>query len=153
MRRLILLLLLVAAPAFAQGRITDAEVRAFVARQEQAWNSARLDAYFTGFTADATFTDQAYQGGKPAVPYGTSTLAEARTQTVKAFAKARSREAGRVFRVEIAGNGASARVTTSVGMQNGPRRLCASRVQTLVLAAGGLKSKGQTDTYIRCRGG
>ena len=58
MRRLILLLVLIAAPAFGQGRITEADVHGFLARQEQAWNAARLDAYFAGFTPDATFTDQ-----------------------------------------------------------------------------------------------
>jgi len=151
MRALAFALLLIASPAAAQGRLTEAQVRAFVADQQSAWNAGRLDAYFAAFTPDAVFTDQAYNGAKPPVPYGTSTLAEARAQTRKAFAKAPSREAARIFRIAIAADGRSAEVVTSVGMLNGPRRLCASRVQTLVMADGGLKSKGQTDTYIRCR--
>ena len=155
MRALVLIVLLSAGQALAQvpPRITEADVRAFLAQQEAAWNAARLDAFFAGFTPDARFTDQAYQGAKPPVPYGTSTLAEARAQTAKAFAKAPSREAARVFAIAIAADGASATVTSSVGIANGPRRLCASRVQTLVRVGGVLKSRGQTDTYIRCRPG
>lgn len=149
--RALVLALLIATPAAAQTRITDADVRAFVVRQQAAWNAGRLDAYFAAFTPDATFTDQAYNGGKPPVPYGTATLAEARAQTRKAVAKAQPREAARVFRIAIAADGRSAEVTTSVGIQAGSRRMCASRVQTVVLAEGGLKSRGQTDTYIRCR--
>jgi hypothetical protein len=149
--RVLLIATLVATPALAQPRVTEADARAFVARQEEAWNAGRLDAWFAAFTPDASFTDQAYNGAKPPVPYGTSTLSEAKAQTRKAFAKAPSKEAARVFRIAVAPDGRSAEVVTSVGIRNGPRRLCASRVQTLVAAAGGLKSKGQTDTYIRCR--
>ena len=151
MRALVVLAVLIATPAAAQSRITEADARAFVARQEQAWNAGKLDAYFAGFTPGATFTDQAYNGAKPPVPYGTSTLAEARAQARKAVARAPSREAARVFRIALAPDGRSAEVTTSVGIRNGARRLCASRRQTLVLAGGALKSTGQTDTYIRCR--
>jgi hypothetical protein len=149
--RALVLALLITAPAQAQTAITEAAVRAFVWRQEAAWNAGKLEAYFSAFTPDATFTDQAYNGAKPPVPYGTSTLSEARAQTRKAFARAPSREAARVFRIAIAADGRSAEVTTSVGIRNGARRLCASRVQTLVLLSGVLRSKGQTDTYIRCR--
>jgi hypothetical protein len=126
-------------------------VRAFVERQQSAWNAGRLDDFFRAFTPDAAFTDQAYNGAKPPVPYGTSTLAEAKAQSRKAFATTPTREAARIFRIVVAPDGRSAEVTTSVGVQAGARRLCASRVQTLVLAGGALKSRGQTDTYIRCR--
>ena len=158
MRRAVLLLALVAGPAFAQVRITDApitdqDVRAFVARQERAWNAGDLARYFAGFTPDARFTDQAYVGDKPPVPYGTSTLAEARAQAAKT--RGRSREASEVMRVEIAADGRSAHVTSRVGSTvttaGRVRHLCAGRVQTLVLAGGALRSRGQTDTYIRCR--
>ncbi|MBL8554721.1 MAG: hypothetical protein JNL41_10620 [Phenylobacterium sp.] len=148
-RYVALLLLLIATPAGAQPRITETDARAFVARQEQAWNARRLEAWFAAFAPDATFTDQAYNGLKPPVPYGTSTLRAARTQIRKAPP---SHETSRVFRVAVAPDGRSAQVTTSVGIRSGERRLCASRVQTLVSAGGALKSKGQTDTYIRCRG-
>ena len=156
MRVLAALLCLVAAPALAQGgRITDADVQAFVARQEQAWNAGDLDRYFAGFTADARFTDQAYVGDKPPVPYGTSTLAQAKAQARRTAA--RSRERAEVRRIEFAADGRSAKVTARVGSAvtsaGRTRRLCASRVQTLTLAAGRLRSTGQTDTYVNCRGG
>jgi uncharacterized protein (TIGR02246 family) len=147
------LVLLLAGPAFAQSRLTDADVRAFVERQERAWNAGDVAAWSAAFTPDARFTDQAYVGDKPPVPYGTSTLAEASAQARKA--RGRSREASEVRRVEIAADGRSARVTSRVGsaVTSGGkvRRLCASRVQILVRANGGLRSRGQTDTYIRCR--
>jgi hypothetical protein len=144
---------LLATSAHAEARLTDTQARAFVARQQRAWNAGDLERYFTGFTSEARFTDQAYVGDKPPVPYGTSTLAEARTQARRGGA--RSREAAEVRRVEIAPDGRSARVTSRVGStvtrDGRVRRLCASRVQTLVLARGAVRSRGQTDTYIRCR--
>jgi len=147
----------VAAPGHAQpARITDADVRAFVARQEEAWNAGAFDRYFAGFSADARFTDQAYAGeGKAPVPYGTSTLAQARAQARKTAT--RSRERGEVRRIEIAADGRSAKVTSRVGSAvtsaGRTRRLCASRVQTLALANGRLRATGQVDTYVNCRGG
>jgi len=154
---LALLLALAAGPALAQARINEADIRGFVARQEAAWNAGDLGRYFEGFTPDARFTDQAYVGDKPPVPYGTSTLAQARAQARRAATRGRAREAGEVRRIEIAADGRSARVTSRVGstVQDAGkvRRLCASRVQTLTLAAGRLRSAGQTDTYVKCRGG
>lgn len=148
--------LLLAGPATAQpARITDADTRAFVARQEAAWNAGDFDRYFAGFTPDARFTDQAYVGDKPPVPYGTSTLAEARTQARRS--SARSRERAEVRRVEIAADGRSAKVTARVGSavvaDGRTRRLCASRVLTLTIAGGRLRATGQVDTYVNCRGG
>lgn len=157
MRRLALTFALVAMPALAQvSRITEADVRAFVAAQEQAWNAQAFDRYFAGFTAQARFTDQAYVGqDKPPAPYGTSTLAEARAQARRSAA--RSRELTEVLRVRIAADGQSATVTSRVGsivVRDGvSRRLCAGRVQTLTLAGGRLRASGQTDTYVNCRGG
>jgi hypothetical protein len=157
MRPLALLLLAVlsAGPALGQAaRITEADVHAFAARQELAWNAGDLDRYFAGFTPDARFTDQAYVGDKPPVPYGTSTLAQAKAQAGRT--KVRSRERGEVRRIELAADGRSARVTSRVGSvvesDGKARRLCASRVQTLTLAGGALRSTGQTDTYVKCRG-
>lgn len=143
-------------PAFAQGaRITEADVHAFMARQEQAWNAGDFDRYFTAFASSARFTDQAYVGDKPPVPYGTSTLAQARAQARRSAA--RTRERGEVRRIEIAADGRSAKVTSRVGTavteKGRTRRLCASRVQTLTLDGGRLRSTGQTDTYVNCRGG
>lgn len=155
MRRLVVILVLLAGPALAAATVTEDAVRALVARQEQAWNAGRLGAYFAAFTPDARFTDQAYVGDKPPVPYGTSTLEQARAQARKT--QGRSREAGRVTRVEVAPDGRSARVVSSVGsiVQAGERtrRLCASREQTVVLSGGALKIRAQVDTYVKCRGG
>lgn len=153
---LIALATLAAGPTPAQpARITEADVNAFVARQEQAWNAGDLDRYFAGFTADARFTDQAYVGDKPPVPYGTSTAVEAKAQAKRS--KARSRERAEVRRIEIAADGRSAKVTSRVGSavtaEGRTRRLCASRVTNLTLASGRLRATGQTDTYVRCRGG
>lgn len=147
------LLLLAAAPALAQARLTEPQVRGFVARQEQLWNAGDQARYFAAFRPDARFTDQAYAGeGKPPVPYGTSTLAEARAQA-RRTATSKPHESGRVTVIAIAADGASARVEAVVFSTVKARRLCAARVQTLVLAGGQLRSTGQTDTYIRCRGG
>lgn len=155
MRALVLLIFVLAAgPALAQApRITDADIRAFMARQETAWNAGDFDRYFAGFTPDARFTDQAYVGDKPPVPYGTSTLAQARTQARRSGA--RSRERGEVRRIQIAADGRTAQVTARVGStvtaSGKARRLCASRVLTLTLAGGRLRSTGQVDTYVNCR--
>lgn len=142
-------------PAHAQTAITETAVRAFVARQQAAWNADDHDRYFAGFTPEARFTDQAYVGDKPPVPYGTSTLAQARVQARRMRGKAR--EAVEVTRVEIAPDGRSARMRARVGStvetDGRVRRLCASRMQTLVLAGGRLRSTGKTDTFVKCRGG
>ena len=147
--------LLAAVPALAQApQITDGAVHAIVARQEAAWNAGDFDRYFAGFTPDARFTDQAYVGDKPPVPYGTSTLAQAQTQARRAAA--RSRERAEVRRIEIAADGRTAKVTARVGSavvaDGRTRRLCASRVFTLTLAGGRLRATGQVDTYVNCRG-
>ncbi|WP_397420028.1 nuclear transport factor 2 family protein [Phenylobacterium sp.] len=153
---LVATLMVISGPALAQSPpITDADVRAFLARQEQAWNQGDLDRFFAAFTPDARFTDQAYVGDKPPVVYGVSTLAEARAQARRT--KARSLERGEVRRIDIAADGRIARITSRVGStvtaDGRTRRLCASRAQTLTLINGRLRSTGQTDTYVNCRGG
>jgi hypothetical protein len=158
MRRLMLLLMIVmAAPALAATGISDAAVREFVARQERAWNRGDLDAYFAAFTSQARFTDQAYVGNKPPVPYGTSTRAEAKAQAKAALKDGSSREAARITRIAIASDGKSAKVSLIVGsiVDSGGhrRRLCASRTLEIVLSGRALKGRDQTDTYVKCRGG
>lgn len=154
MRALSLVLALIATPALAQPAITEAQVRAFLARQEAAWNAGELDRYFAGFTPQARFTDQAYVGDKPPVPYGTSTLTEARTQARKALARSRTRQANRITRVRIAADGRSAQVVSHVAstVDTGGkvRHLCAYRGQAILLSGGRLLSNGQTDTYFKC---
>jgi len=154
MRSFALFLALAAGPALAQPAVTDAAVRAFVARQEAAWNAGALDRFFAGFTPEARFTDQAYVGDKPPVPYGTSTLAEAAAQSRRALARGPSREAGRIVSVRIRPDGRSAhvvtRVTATIEANGKTRRLCAARGQALVLRGGRLLSTGQTDTFYKC---
>lgn len=159
MRGLALLLALAAGPAAAQApltqaTLTEAAARAFVTRQEAAWNAGQLDRYFAGFTPAARFTDQAYVGDKPPVPYGTSTLAEARAQAARAFARSKIHETSQVTRVQVAADGRSARVVSSVvstvETDGKARRLCAYRGQALVLQGGRLLSNGKTDTFFKC---
>lgn len=156
MRRLALpvLLLTATAAAAAPARLTEAEVRAFVARQESAWNAGDLEAYFRLFTPGARFTDQARAKDGRVVLYGTSTLAEARRQSRKALARSRSHEADAVRALRLAADGRSAQVTagvtTTLTETGHARRLCAERTMTLVSTQGGLRSNGQTDTLVPC---
>jgi len=152
---LILALALAPGAALAQPALTEAAVRDFVARQEQAWNAGALDRFFAGFAPDAQFTDQAFVGAdKPPVPYGTSTLAQAHAQSRRALAKSRSREAGRIISLRLAPDGRSAqvvsRITTTLETGGKVRRLCASRGQAVILRDGRLVSRGQTDTFLKC---
>ena len=141
--------------ASAASPLSEAEVRAFVARQSQAWNAGDLAAYFALFTPDAAFADQARARDGRVVPYGTSTLAAARTQTRRARANASLRETTTITGVRIAADGRSAAVSsaeeTRIESAGRSRRLCAERMQTLVATPAGVRSKGQTDTYVRCR--
>jgi uncharacterized protein (TIGR02246 family) len=151
-----LLLALIAAGAHAApARLTEAEVRGFVARQEKAWNAKDAAAFFVLFTPDAVFVDQGRAKDGRVVPYGQSTLAQARAQAARTFAKSQIKETAVVTGVAIAPDGGSARVAgreealiTTAGKT---RRLCAETFQMVVLTAKGLRSKGQTDTLVACR--
>jgi hypothetical protein len=157
-RRLVIGAALAVACAAAQAatpRLTEAAVRAFVARQEAAWNARDLAAYGATFAPDARFVDQARGSDNRIVPYGASTLAEAAAQARRFFAKSRVRETATVDRVEIAADGASARVVGHAVSRietagKPPRTLCAQTEQTLVLFRGRILSRGQTDTAVRC---
>lgn len=144
---------LIPGAALAQATLDETGIRAFVTAQERAWNGRDFAAYFDRFTPDATFTDQAYAGDRPPVPYGTSSLPKARAQVVGG--KARSRELGEIMRIEIAPGGASAKVVSRIGSTVSSagrvRRLCASRMQILVLRRGQVRASRQVDTYVRCR--
>ncbi len=152
MLRLAFALALCAGPALAQP-ITPAAVSAFVAERQRTWNARAFDAYFAGFTPDARFTDQAYVGDKPPVPYGTSTLAQAQRQVRRAAA--RSRETARISALTIAPDGRTAQVSLQVvsTLDDGgkTRTLCAARVMALTTAHGSLRAARQTDTIFRCR--
>ena len=145
--------ILAAAPAWAAG-LSETQVRAFVAEQERAWNAGALDAYFSGFRPDAVFTDQYRTPAGEIVPYGSSNLAEARAQSRKFRAASKASEANQIVRITLGADGRSAQVVSRVVSRNqGPkssRVTCAERRQELVLTAGRLRSKGQTDTFSRC---
>lgn len=150
------LALLASAAQAAPERLTEAKVRAFVAQQSRAWNDKLVTAWALTFTPDARFTDQGRAGDGRVVPYGTSTLAQASAQAKKAFAASQVQEQSEVSRVTIAPDGKSAQAAsverTTITEAGKTRTLCAERAQTLVLTPKGLKSTGQTDTYMRCQG-
>ena len=154
MRRVLAIALLIASPAFTQGAITDAAARAFIARQERAWNSGDLAAYFAGYAPGATFTDQAYVGDKPPVPYGTSTLPQARAQVRKALTRSKASETAQIQRITPTADGRAvivvARVASTLQTAGKTRRLCAVRRQTLISHQGRALSSGKTDTYYPC---
>lgn len=137
----------------AAAALTDAQVRAFLDQQERLWNAGDLAGYYAAFRPDAVFVDQYRTPGGEIVPYGRSTLAEARAQSRKFRATSKASESHQVVRVTV--NGASAqvlaRVTSRISGKQGLRTTCAERRQDLVLTAGALRSRGQTDTFIRCR--
>lgn len=144
----------VAAPAQAAA-LTDAHVRAFVQQQERDWNAGALGAYFAAFRPEAVFADQYRSPDGRITPYGQSTLAEARAQTRKSRAKSKMAERGEIVRIALAPDGKSAEVTSRVtarieGPQGRVRTTCAVRRQALVLTASRVRSKGRTDTFMRC---
>ena len=156
LRPLLLAAALIAPPALAAPRLTEAQARAFAQKQEAAWNARDLDGYFALFTKDAVFIDQTRDiknGGM--IPYGRSGVAQARAQATKFLAGATSSERGVIDKVEIARDGASAKLigreVTTIQSKGRTRRACADTEQTLVLVGGQIRSKGQTDTITRCR--
>ena len=155
MRGLILALVMLAGPASAAG-LTEPQVRAFVAGQSRAWNAGDHAAYFATFTSDARFTDQALGNDNKVVPYGVSTLAQAHAQTRKVLAKSKLHETATVTAVGLAPGGRAARVTANtvsdIATGGAVRRVCALRVETVVLTPAGLRASDQTDTIVRCRG-
>lgn len=155
MRRLLLLagaMAALAGPVRAEG-LTEASVRRYLAAQEQAWNARRIDAYFAGFTADAVFVDQ-HRTPEETIVYGRSSLGEAKAAARRFLAASTSVERGSVRSLRIAPSGASARIlgfeVTTVTTGARVRKVCAETDQTLVLVAGRVLSKGQTDNIVKC---
>jgi hypothetical protein len=152
------LVLAFVAPMAAQGaeaRLSEASARAFVSRQQAAWNARDIRAFAATFTQDAVFIDQARNSNGGVTSNGSSTLAQATAQATRFFAKSRFQEAGVVDSVVIAPDGRSANVaahvTTRLETDGRPVRFfCAQRAQTLVLRGGRILSRGQTDTGFRC---
>jgi hypothetical protein len=149
---------LLTAPALATGPgLTEPQVRALVARQSHAWNAGDLAAYFATFAPAARFTDQALGNDNRIVPYGVSTLAQARAQSRKTLAHGKVRETATLTAVSVSPDGASAQaaadVVTEIAGAGPPRRVCARRTETFALTPAGLRATGQTDTIVRCRPG
>ena len=139
----------------AEPSLTEQAARAFVARQEAAWNARDVTAFFATFAPDAVFVDQARDSHGGITANGRSTLLQARLQARRFVTKNRFSETSTVDRVVIAPDGRSARVLghERSRIENAgqpPRTLCAETDQTLVLAQGRLLSRGQTDTDVRC---
>jgi len=140
----------------APGRLTEAAVRDFVARQEAVWNARDAKAWAGFFTPDARFVDQARGSDNSIVPTGESTLAEATAQAKRFFAKATFHETAEVARIEIAPDGASARAFVNATIRieatagRPARTLCTESEHRLALVGGRVVSKGQTDTAVRC---
>jgi hypothetical protein len=144
----------VAVPALAATRVTEADVRAFLARQEGLWNARDIPGFFATYAPGAVITAQARTGDGKVVPYGASTLAQARAQAKRFFATARVQETSEVLRVEIAPDGRSARTlvrqTSRIATRGRVRVVCGESAQTLALVGGRLASRAQTDTVLRC---
>ena len=161
MRRALLLAAVLAtgAPNLAFGateaRLTEATARAFIARQEAAWNARDARAFAATFAPGAVFIDQASGSDGKVVVNGRSTLAEALVQARRFFAKAPFQATATVDRVALSPDGRTARVvgreTTRIAAPGKPSRTyCARTEQTLALVAGRIVSHGQTDTDVRC---
>jgi hypothetical protein len=150
-------LALYAAPALAGPQLTQTQVRGLAARQSKAWNAGDLAAYFATFSAAAHFSDQALGNDNRIVPYGASTLPQAREQSRKALSQNKVRETQTVASVTLAGDGRTAElvadVVTNISGARTARRICAKRTETFALTPAGLRATGQTDTIVRCRAG
>lgn len=156
MRRGAVLLLsaLAGGPAAAQGPLTDAAARSFLARQERLWNAGDLDAYFATFTPDARFSDKGASNQGGYVDYGSSSLAQAKATSARLLARSKVRETSRVIRIEPAANGRAATVTaeetTRIETAGKVRLVCARSLHQLRVTSAGLRSAGQTDYIRRC---
>lgn len=155
LRVLLLVLALSASAQAAEPRLTEASVRAFLARQDAAWNARDAHAFAAAFTPDAVFIAEARNSNGGITSNGSSTLAQAIAQARRFFARAKFHETAVADRIEIAADGRSARVfgheVTQMESKDRPRStLCAETRQIVVLVKGRILSKGQTETDVRC---
>ncbi len=157
MRGLVLLAVLLSAGAAqaAGARLTEPAVRAFLTRQEAAWNNKDAPAFAATFTPDARFVAQARDSHGGVTSNGSSTLPQATAQARRFFAKSRFRESGVVESIVIAPDGRSAQVAMLTATRvetpgHAPRNFCADTRQTLVLVGGQVRSRGQIETDTRC---
>ena len=139
----------------APAHMTDAAVRAFAARQEAAWNARDLRAFSASFLPDARFIEQARASDNQIVQTGVADLAQAIAQSRRFFANSRFQETATVDHIAIGAEGRQARLSvrqvTRIESPGKPvRTLCAETEQTLVLVDGAIRSRGQTETAMRC---
>jgi hypothetical protein len=152
-RRALIVLALAALTAAAPARLTEAQVRTFAARQSALWNAQDMAGYFATFTPGARFTDQALANSNTIVPYGSSSVTQARALAAKSRARGRLSEAISVQSIVLAPDGRGARLSAHVVSQAAGQQFCAQRVETLVMTPSGLRASAQTDTIVRCRSG
>jgi hypothetical protein len=157
LRNLLTAIAAAALTAAAPPRVTDADVRDFVVRQERAWNTGDLDAWAATFAPSARFTDQT-RSGDDMVTYGVATLPQAREQARRVRAKAQVQDVSVVDRVIVSPAGGQAtgarvivRKVSRIETDGRVRRSCAISAQDLRLSGGRLRSLGRTDTLYRCR--
>lgn len=148
------LLALAGRPAEAAPTFSEPAVRAFLARQDHAWSAGDLGAYFATFAPDAVFIDQAQNPRGGVLPYGQSSLAEARAQARRTLAQSKVRQESVLESLQVAPDGKSARIVTRDASQistgGSVRRACARGEQRLSWSGGRLVSHGQTETAVRC---
>jgi hypothetical protein len=155
-RTALLLALGAASPALAAPTITEPTARAFVERQDRAWNAGDLKRFFATYGAGAVFVSQGRNSQGGVTLYGRSTVAEARAQARRTFARSKPRQQTIVDRVLIAPDRRSATVAgrqiTRIETGGQVRTYCGETQQRLALANGRMVSQGQIDTAVRCRG-
>jgi uncharacterized protein (TIGR02246 family) len=158
MRRPVLLIALLAVSAEAQAtpaRLDEAAVRAFVERQDRAWNAGDLGAFFATYAPDAIFVSQARNSQNGVTPFGRSTLPQARAQARRTFARGHVSQQTRIDRIAIAPDGRTAQLhaqqTTRSIADGQVRVLCGEVDQVLALVGGRILSRRETDTAVRCR--
>jgi hypothetical protein len=130
-------------------RLTDADVRAFVARQERPGTRAAR-RLFRRLHRRRALHRPGLPGDKPPVPYGTSTLAQARAQAPR-----RSRRQGPARPAESFASRSPPTAPRPGRLPRGfhargrrpVRRLCATE-SSGGARQGRLRSRGQTDTFI-----
>lgn len=158
LRRLILLVAVSAAPAAVAAaprhRLTEHDIRDFVARQERLWVRRDFDGYFALAAPEAVFVTER-RAADGAVTSEQESVAESRRAAERAFASLDGfSEKSFVDRVRIAPDGRSAIVLghEEAELVRGAVRkhLCAATEQKLVLRKSRILSLGQTDRPRPC---
>lgn len=139
--------------------ITEAEIRTLAARQARALNAGDLRGYVATLADRAVLAQQALGSDNSIVPYGSSTVSQARAQLRRLLATSTLTETVAVTRVVIDPTGRGAALSAEVRTEVAPRaaadgrlrRSCARRLATFARIDGRLRMLSQTDTLVRCR--